>query len=65
MRGASETGPDGPANILAAVMVAASDEALGKGALLIFNDEPYMLLQKLPKRILRPVLHFIRRAGVL
>ena len=39
MRGASETGPDGPANILAAVMVAASDEALGKGALLIFNDE--------------------------
>ncbi|WP_288923126.1 asparaginase [uncultured Phascolarctobacterium sp.] len=39
MRGASETGPDGQANILAAVMVAASDEALGKGALLIFNDE--------------------------
>lgn len=39
MRGASETGPDGPANILAAVMTAASEEAAGKGALLIFNDE--------------------------
>lgn len=39
MRGASETGPDGPANILAAVMTAASDEAAGKGALLVFNDE--------------------------
>lgn len=39
MRGASETGPDGPANILAAVMTAASDEAAGKGTLLVFNDE--------------------------
>lgn len=39
MRGASETGPDGAANILAAVMTAASDEAAGKGVLLVFNDE--------------------------
>ena len=39
MRGASETGPDGPANILAAVMTAACDEAAGKGTLLVFNDE--------------------------
>ena len=64
MRGASETGPDGPANILAAVMVAASDEAWAK-AHYLFLTMRYMLLQKLPKRILRPVLHFIRRAGVL
>ena len=39
MRGASETGPDGPANILAAVRTAACAEAAGRGALLIFNDE--------------------------
>lgn len=39
MRGASETGPDGSANILAAVMTAACDEAAGKGTLLVFNDE--------------------------
>ena len=39
MRGASETGPDGPANILAAVRTAACKEAAGRGALLIFNDE--------------------------
>ena len=39
MRGASETGPDGPANILAAVRTAACLEASGKGALLVFNDE--------------------------
>lgn len=39
MRGASETGPDGPANILAAVKTAACPEAAGRGALLVFNDE--------------------------
>ena len=39
MRGASEMGPDGPANILAAVKVAACKEAAGRGAMLVFNDE--------------------------
>lgn len=39
MRGASDMGYDGPANILAAVMVAACEKACGRGALLIFNDE--------------------------
>lgn len=39
MRGASEMGPDGPANILAAVQVAACKEAAGRGAMLVFNDE--------------------------
>ncbi len=39
MRGASDTGPDGPANILAAVRVAACKNSLGKGVLLVFNDE--------------------------
>lgn len=39
MRGASDMGYDGPANILAAVMTAACEKAGGRGALLIFNDE--------------------------
>lgn len=39
MRGASEMGPDGPANILAAVKVAACEDAVGRGAMLVFNDE--------------------------
>ncbi|MGL5206721.1 MAG: asparaginase [Acidaminococcaceae bacterium] len=39
MRGASEMGPDGPANILAAVKVAACEASAGRGALLVFNDE--------------------------
>lgn len=39
MRGASDTGPDGAANILAAVRTAACPAAAGKGALLVLNDE--------------------------
>lgn len=39
MRGASDTGPDGGANILAAVRTAACPAAEGKGALLVLNDE--------------------------
>ena len=39
MRGASDTGPDGAANILAAVKTAACPDAVGKGALLVLNDE--------------------------
>ena len=39
MRGASAMGYDGPANILAAVKVAACDKAAGRGTLLVMNDE--------------------------
>lgn len=39
MRGASDMGYDGSANILAAVKTAACVEAGGRGALLVFNDE--------------------------
>lgn len=39
MRGASDMGYDGPANILAAVKVAACEKAAGRGALLVMNDE--------------------------
>ncbi len=39
MRGASDKGADGPANILAAVMTATCEEASNKGALVVFNDE--------------------------
>ena len=39
MRAASHAGADGPANLLAAIQVAASDEAAGQGALVVFNDE--------------------------
>ena len=39
MRGASDMGYDGPANILAAVRVAACDAAAGRRCLLVMNDE--------------------------
>lgn len=39
MRGASQTSPDGPGNILAAVMTAVSEEAVGQGVLVVLNDE--------------------------
>lgn len=38
MRGAGDTSPDGPANIYCAVKTAASDEARGKGVLLLLNE---------------------------
>ncbi|HEY7143941.1 MAG TPA: asparaginase [Streptosporangiaceae bacterium] len=39
MRNPTLAGPDGPANVLAAVQVAASGAARGLGALVAFNDE--------------------------
>jgi len=39
MRNASLPGSDGPANILAAVKVALSEDARGMGAVVVFNDE--------------------------
>ncbi len=39
MRNPTLAGPDGPANLLAAVQVAASSEACGLGTLVVFNDE--------------------------
>ena len=39
MRNPTLAGPDGPANLLAAVQVAASREAGGLGTLVVFNDE--------------------------
>jgi L-asparaginase len=39
MRGAEATGADGPANILAATIVAASNDAAGLGTLVVLNDE--------------------------
>ncbi len=39
MRNPSLAGPDGPANILAAIKVAASDSASGLGALVVMNDQ--------------------------
>ncbi len=39
MRNPSLAGPDGPANILAAIRVAACDDARGLGALVAMNDE--------------------------
>ncbi len=38
MRGASDLSAEGPANILAAVRVAASESAVGKGVLVVLND---------------------------
>ncbi len=38
MRGASDTSADGPANIYAAVKVAASEVARGKGVFVVFNN---------------------------
>ena len=45
MRGASDMGYDGPANLLGAVRVAACPEAGGRGVLLIFNDEIHAAAQ--------------------
>jgi L-asparaginase len=39
MRNPTLAGPDGPANVLAAARVAASPQACGLGALVVFNDE--------------------------
>lgn len=39
MRTASDPGYDGPANLLAALRVAASDAARGLGAMIVMNDE--------------------------
>jgi len=39
MRAPSQAGPDGPANLFAAIQTAASSEARGAGVLLVFNDE--------------------------
>jgi len=41
MRNASEPGPDGPRNLLAAVRVAADPGARGRGALVVLNDEAH------------------------
>lgn len=45
MRGASQTSPDGPGNILAAVMTAASQEGMGQGVLVVLNDEIHAALE--------------------
>jgi L-asparaginase len=39
MRSSNEMGADGPLNLLQSVRVAASDQATGKGVLVVFNDE--------------------------
>lgn len=39
MRSSNEIGADGPHNLLQSVRVAATDEAKGKGVLVVFNDE--------------------------
>ncbi|MCP8882394.1 asparaginase domain-containing protein [Devosia sp. XJ19-1] len=39
MRGAAAAGADGPANLLAAISVAAAETARGLGALVVLNDE--------------------------
>ncbi len=45
MRGASQTSPDGPGNILAAVKTVASDEAYDQGVLVVLNDEIHAALE--------------------
>lgn len=45
MRGASQTSPDGPGNILAAVKTAASDAAAKQGVLVVLNDEIHAALE--------------------
>lgn len=39
MRSSNELGADGPLNLLQSVRVAASEQAMGKGVLVVFNDE--------------------------
>lgn len=39
MRNPTQVGPDGPANLLAAVQVAISEQAVGLGVLVVMNDE--------------------------
>lgn len=39
MRSSNELGSDGPYNLISAVRVAASDSAVGKGVLVVLNDE--------------------------
>ncbi|MFD1738579.1 asparaginase [Bacillus salitolerans] len=39
MRSSNEIGADGPYNLLSSVKVAASEEAIGKGVLVVLNDE--------------------------
>lgn len=39
MRSSNELGADGPYNLISAVRVAASDRAVGKGVLVVMNDE--------------------------
>ncbi|WP_051631056.1 asparaginase [Afifella pfennigii] len=39
MRGPQAAGADGPANLLASAIVAGSDQARGRGALVVLNDE--------------------------
>ncbi len=39
MRPATSTSPDGPMNLYQAVLLAASDEAVGKGVLVVFSDK--------------------------
>ncbi|MCF6137600.1 asparaginase [Pseudalkalibacillus berkeleyi] len=39
MRSSNELGADGPHNLISSVRVAASEEAKGKGVLVVFNDE--------------------------
>ncbi|WP_099351717.1 asparaginase [Fredinandcohnia onubensis] len=39
MRSSNEIGADGPYNLISAVRVAASDSAIGKGVLVVLNDE--------------------------
>lgn len=45
MRGASQTSPDGPGNILAAVKTAVCDEAKSQGVLVVLNDEIHAALE--------------------